>query len=441
MPNTQSFWDQINTDSAFQITSLAESYLDLLRSAKTEWESRDYLIRKLFNYRFVELQRIIRPARGTGFIIELDDSCFAAGVFGRTDITKRGLSIITCPLFDRSVTIKTASTTSAQEGGTAGMRFTPANELPWPAWGGINVSLHIRAGKEQGRIRTIVSGESKKDSSYVILKQRGASTAKGKGRTDHYNLLTGLEGGRSHKGTGYPEDFLNALGIGEKELESSEISLVPTDQPGELGVDRSMVQGFGAYEWAAAFGALKTVTDLTAPEDTTVVIFQSTRDSKPGRKHMESIFRRVVEQIARAFIQDPSSEDLREVIRFSRIMDYTGLARKSSSEDSGESGAKAIPVGLGPTVGIFPQGPKDADSTRMLNEMVERLSGEGIPHMDLPRGYDFMKSDTAGSVFSKSVAQSIAISISEVPNEGVRSIISKLDLWALYRVMLVFLTV
>lgn len=438
MPNLQSFWGQIDLNSASQITSISEGFIDFLKASKTEWEVRDYIIRRLFHFRFTELRNIKNPVPGSGFIEELDDGCFAAGVFGKSSIQKRGLSIIGCPIDTDTVELDQSSPATLSDSDIASVRFTPASGALSSGWMATNVSIHgIRTLKDKTE-RFFVMGETRKEPSYYILPSDEKKGQRGKKVQKQYNLVIGsADGGDDSNGKqSYPNAFQNAIGMDGKELGSATLSMVGADGPVEVGADRSLIQGFGAFERTTVYAALKMLTDLTRPEDTIVVIFHSSKGECGKKGHNKEITEKLATAMSAKIFEEPPETAAEDLLQFSRILDLTSLKAKPSKAAEGTT-PKPVPAGKGPVIGTYSKSPR---SSRLLSIIEDNMDKKAIPYLKLPRNYEFSPTGAIGKEFPKLVQEIISFSQINVGSRGIYSTVSKIDLWAAYRAILAYST-
>ncbi len=442
MGNTQSFWDQVDIKNASQINTISEGFLDFLNSAKTESEARDFLIRRLLHYRFHELRRVVRPTRGSGFVVELDNGCFAAGVFGRADLTKRGISIVGVPIYQSSVEMGPRSPAILADMGLSAVRFTPAGDFLWNSWSGINVSLHILKQTREGVTKDIVTGASRKSPGYIVMKASDGSQSKSGKATGQYDIITGSVGEASNKDkkVDYSTDFLDSIGMDSKEFESARVFIAPVGGSIEIGNDKSLIQAFGAHERLSAYAAIRTLIDLTLPEDTTLIIFYPNSELKSKKFQLERITRDALGLVINTVLQDNSESTVKEVLQISRILDLTQLNTKSEQSDSTQSGGGSFAVGRGPILDTGAQSESNTRSIRLLELIRHKLEHDSVPFTGSRKGYALERDNTIGAAFSKSVSETLLMSAPALGNEGARSAISKLDLWATYRAILAYLT-
>ncbi len=438
MPNLQSFWGQIDLNSASQINSISEGFMDFLRVAKTEWEVRDFLIRRLFHFRFSELVNIKVPTPGAGFIEELDEGCVAAGVFGSSNIQKRGLNIIGCPIDTETLEIGTRSPATAGESDISTIRFSPSGGTPQDEWTSSMVSIHgIRTLKDR-TTRSFVLGETRKEPGYYLLSAGEKKAQKGKKQQKQYDLVVGTSDVRAEKEgkASYPKAFMNSIGMDETEMKSSTLTLVGAEGPIEIGSDRSLIQGFGAFDRMNVFAALKMLTDLTRPEDTIAVIFYSSKGECSKKNHNREITGKLAASIAKKINGGDQETDPKEILEFSRVLDMARLKAKQTKAAE-ETQPKPIPPGKGTVIGTYSKGTRSA---RLLAIIEDNLEKKAIPFIKIPKGYEFASEGTIGNEFSKEVPEIISFSQVGLGGRGIYSTVSKIDLWAAFRAILAYST-
>lgn len=438
MPDLQSFWGQIDLNSASQINSISEGFIDFLKVSKTEWEVRDYIIRRLLHFRFTELASIRNALPGTGFILELDDGCVAAGVFGASNIQKRGLNLIGCPIDVETLEMNQMSPATIPDSDISTVRFSPSGSSISSDWAASNVSIHGIRSLRDRTYRFFSIGESRKEPRYYILPVEQRKGQDGKKAQGQYDLVVGISYTRDEKNSKpvYPDAFLSAVGIDAKNLGSSTLSLVGADAPSEIGADRSLIQGFGALERVSVYAAMKMLTDLTRPEDTIVVIFHSGKGKCSRKGHNREITEKLAASIAGKIIETPSETAALDILQFSRILDMTFLKAKTSKPADGAA-PKPIPAGRGTVVGTYSKSPR---SERLLAIIEDSLEKKAIPFQKIPKNYEFTSSGTIGKEFPKLVQEIVSFSQVSAGRRGIYSTVSKIDLWAAYRAILAYST-
>lgn len=440
MGNLQSFWDQLDANSMSQINSVAEGYLDLLKKVKTEWELKDYFMRKLLNFRFIELSKILRPLNGTGFFIDLDDDCFAAGVLGRDDIEKRGLSIIACPIDTGSIELTSKTAGVIPDLNLTTLRFKSKHDFDWSEWSHANVSLHGMSKFSDGSRRSFVLGESGRDPSYFLLKGEEKTASRSKRTDSSYDLVIGVskEEKSQQKKSGLPSSFMESLGMGEKEFNAARVAVVPSSLPVEVGSDRSIIQGYGSSDLLPAYSALRTLIDLSMPEDNVVAVFYVRRGS--SKVHTSQIIERTVESVVKKLKGEKASELTGDILEFSRILNVSGVAVKQKKSQSTEAMVKPVPFARGSLLGTDDAPTKVSKSNRLLGIIQEKLEKARVPYQTLLKDHEFDTVGTVGSTHSKKVEESMNIFTPSINWQHLEPAVSKLDIWATYRAMLCFST-
>jgi len=112
-------------------------------------------------------------------------------------------------------------------------------------------------------------------------------------------------------------------GVTEEDLLSAELELVPAGMPRDLGLDRSMIAGYGHDDRVCAYAGLRALMDLPAiPKHTGMVLLCDKEEiGSVGATGMDSTFfeNSVAELIAR---QEPAAGDLavRRALESSRML-------------------------------------------------------------------------------------------------------------------------
>ncbi|MEG0128788.1 MAG: aminopeptidase [Clostridium sp.] len=170
-------------------------------------------------------------------------------------------------------------------------------------WVTIPLAIHGVFIKENGEKVNIVIGEDESDPVVYITdllihlssNQMEKKLAKGIEGED-LNILVGsipLKDSESkHKVKANILKILNEkYGIVEEDFVSAEIEIVPAGKSRDVGLDRSMVMGYGQDDRICAFTSLKAILEIEAPAKTVVSLFVDKEEiGSVGATGMESKF-------------------------------------------------------------------------------------------------------------------------------------------------------
>ena len=97
--------------------------------------------------------------------------------------------------------------------------------------------------------------------------------------------------------------FKEKYGIEEADFLSAELSLVPAFQPSDVGLDRSLIGGYGHDDRVCAYAAQKAMFDETSPEHTVMVVLVDKEEiGSEGTTSIQSaLFTDLIDAIAASF--------------------------------------------------------------------------------------------------------------------------------------------
>ena len=170
-------------------------------------------------------------------------------------------------------------------------------------WTGIPLALHGFIVCADGRELALQIGEGPDDPRFFIadlLPHLGEAQMKKTARdavpAEKLDILAGLYRAPGEKGAGAIKlNILRLLhekyGITEKDLVSAEISAVPAFPASELGLDRSMVGGYGQDDKVCAYPALTAFLSVKEPEYTACMVLADKEETGSyGISSMQSAF-------------------------------------------------------------------------------------------------------------------------------------------------------
>lgn len=163
-------------------------------------------------------------------------------------------------------------------------------------WSAIPLALHGVVVKENGKVVEIDLGEKEGEPVFMITDllphldaRRMEKVLKEAFEAEELNIVIGSIGSErdkkgekgdtgKNKGDIVKRKILELLnekyGINEEDLVSADLTAVPSGQPRDLGLDRSLVTGYGQDDKVCAYTSLKALLDLkTPPEYTSIVVF------------------------------------------------------------------------------------------------------------------------------------------------------------------------
>ena len=151
-------------------------------------------------------------------------------------------------------------------------------------WTAIPLSLHGVFVLKDSTVKEVVIGEDDNDPKFVIndllphLAQEQSKRTLSEGiKGEELNVLVGSHPFKSDKGSelvklNILKLFNEKYGITETDFISAELELVPAVKACDIGLDRSMVGGYGQDDRVCAYPALTAILEVEVPEKTAIAI-------------------------------------------------------------------------------------------------------------------------------------------------------------------------
>ena len=299
--NAWEVMDQKETEKAFQIS---DEYKDFLDKGKTEREAALEIIRIASENGYVSLDEIMEKKTkitpGMKIYANYKDKSVALFVVGEEKLEK-GMHIIGSHLDAPRIDLKQFPL--YEDSGLALCKTHYYGGIKKYQWVTLPLALHGVVIKENGEKLNIVIGEEENDPVFFItdllphLAKDQMAKKMGEGITgEGLNLLVG--------NIPYKDDeisdkvklnVLNILyekyGIKEEDFTSAEFEIVPAGKSRDVGIDRSMVGGYGQDDRVCVFTSLKAILDVEKPKRTAVALFVDKEEiGSVGNASMKSKF-------------------------------------------------------------------------------------------------------------------------------------------------------
>ena len=281
-------WSKITATEKKKIDALCTTYLDYLSDSKTEREAHDNAIEIVKQIGCKAVDKLTKTEKklppGTGLYFSKSGKTLMVVRVGKRPL-KEGLRIIGGHTDVPHLDLKPVPLYEDNEICLLDTHYYGG--IKKYQWVTMPLALHGVVIKQDGSLVNIVIGEKDDDPVFCItdiLPHLGKDQNKktmGEGITGEG--LNALFGNIPAKGKGKDADktvkanilkILNdSYGITEEDFISAELQLVPAGRARELGIDRSMIIGFGQDDRICSYVALKAMVDSKEiPEYTSVIL-------------------------------------------------------------------------------------------------------------------------------------------------------------------------
>ena len=294
---TKSGWECTEDDKKMKIFEFCDSYIEFLNNSKTEREivkSTKKLIEQNGFKNIVEYEKLV-PGDKVYYINRIKSIYLA--VIGEDSIEK-GINIIGAHADSPRLDLK--PNPLYEEAGLAFLKTHYYGGIKKYQWTTIPLAIHGVISKPNGENIEVCIGEDESDPIFTItdllphlaseqMERKLKEGVKG----EELNLLVGSIPYGANIAEAVKLNILKILnekyGITEMDFVSSEIELVPAFKSRSMGLDRSMVAGYGQDDKVCVYTSLRAILNIEKPKTTAVCIISDKEEiGSMGNTGMES---------------------------------------------------------------------------------------------------------------------------------------------------------
>ncbi|MBQ6334148.1 MAG: aminopeptidase [Erysipelotrichaceae bacterium] len=275
-------WEKYDAKKMKEVMAFAEDYKDFLDNAKTERESVSKSIELAKKAGFMEFKNVKSYKAGDKFYFNNRGKSLALFVMGKKPL-EEGMNILGAHIDSPRIDVKLNPL--YEDNGLLMIDTHYYGGIKKYQWTARPLSIHGVVCKKDGKVIEIKIGEAENDPIVEIsdllihlakdqMAKNGAEVVTG----EDLNALAGsipAKGKKDDKEL-VKKNFLDILkkeyDIEEEDLISAELELVPSGKARDLGLDRSMVMGYGHDDRICAFTSLAALLESDKPERTSVCI-------------------------------------------------------------------------------------------------------------------------------------------------------------------------
>lgn len=278
--NKKNSWEKISEEEKEKVFAFSKKYIDFLSTNKTERECVKTIKNKLEenNFENIENKETLKPGDKI-YYINREKNIYAA-VIGKQKL-EDGLNIIGAHIDSPRLDLK--PNPIFEESELAHFKTHYYGGIKKYQWVNIPLSMHgviIKSNNEKVEIKI---GEDEKDPIFTIAdllphlaSKQEKKTLKDGIEAEELNILIGS--------IPYDEEIdekvkLNILsilyekyGIKEQDFVSAEIEFTPAMKARELGLDRSLIAGYGQDDRSCAYTSLEALLNINNPKRTSICI-------------------------------------------------------------------------------------------------------------------------------------------------------------------------
>lgn len=313
-------WFKMSPESIEAAYELSGGYVDFLNQVKTEREAVDYIRQAAAGKGFKELEAVKKWAPGSRIIIHRRGKYCALVTAGRRDL-REGFNILASHADAPRLDLKACPVYEAD--GLGLLKTHYYGGIKKYQWLAIPMALHGVVAKKDGRVLQVVLGERDDEPAFVIsdlLPHLAAEQMEKKMREAVKGESLNILAGSRPSGTGkdaVKKQLLDLLKeryeIEEEDFTSAELEIVPALKARELGLDASMVGGYGQDDRVSVYTSLMAALEVEKPDRTSIVLFVDKEEiGSTGNTGLQSL---MIENLAA------------ELFSLAGITDYLSLRR------------------------------------------------------------------------------------------------------------------
>ena len=292
-------WDKYSESELNCLMEFANSYKEFISNCKTERECTNYIINKAEENGFCNLDDINQLKAGDKIYVNNRGKSVALFVIGEENI-KEGINILGAHIDSPRLDLKPHPL--YEDGNLAYLDTHYYGGIKKYQWVTIPLAIHGVVVKKDGSKININIGENIDDPVFGITdllihlaKDQMKKTASLVIEGEDLDVLVGSKSLKGEEKEVVKKNILAILkekyNILEDDFISSELEVVPAFPARDLGLDRSMVIGYGQDDRSCSYACLESILKIVKPKKTTCVIFTDKEEvGSMGGTGMESHF-------------------------------------------------------------------------------------------------------------------------------------------------------
>lgn len=317
----QNCWTVLSPGEKEAVHKFSRQYLNFLNQSKTEREAVDYIYGLACQAGFIPLEECSELKPGQKVVMQAKGKVCALIIIGQ-DSMEEGINIVASHIDSPRLDLKARPL--YEEEGLAWLKTHYYGGIKKYQWLAIPLALHGVVIKKNGEKVSIAIGEKAEDPVLTIadllphlakeqMEKKMSEAISGEG----LNALVGsipLDGESKNPVKNYIMQLLrDRYGIEEEDFTSAELELVPAFPAREVGLDGSLIGGYGQDDRVSAFASLQAALEVANPSRTVLCLFADKEEiGSVGNTGLHSL---LIENL------------LTEILHRAGITSYLGLRR------------------------------------------------------------------------------------------------------------------
>ncbi len=274
-------WTELLPGETEAVHKFNKSYLDFLNQSKTEREAIENIYRTARDKGFISIDECQDLKPGQKIVIREKGKICALIVMGQDPI-ENGINIVASHIDSPRLDLKVRPL--YEEDGLALLKTHYYGGIKKYQWLAIPLAMHGVVVKKDGHMVNIVMGEKTEEPVLTIsdllphlakeqMEKKMSEAISG----ESLNALAGSipldKEGKDLVKNHVLQRLKDQYEIEEEDFTSAELELVPAFPAREVGLDRSMVGGYGQDDRVSAYASLQGVLEVKDPAKTVLCLF------------------------------------------------------------------------------------------------------------------------------------------------------------------------
>ena len=273
-------YDRIDTAARIEAEKYSRAYMAFLNGSRTEREAVDNAVELAERCGFVSYRPGMALKAGDKVSYNNRGKALTLAVIGKKPMSE-GVVIAGAHIDSPRLDLKQLSLYEAEE--LAYFKTHYYGGIKKYQWLAIPLELHGVVALKSGEVVKVVIGREPDEPKFVVtdllphlaqdqMKKTMAEGVSGEGLTVLIGSAPYADEGKERVKLAILSILNDLHGITEEDFLSAELVAVPGYEVCELGLDRSMIGGYGQDDRVCAFAALQAMLDVEAPEKTCVCL-------------------------------------------------------------------------------------------------------------------------------------------------------------------------
>lgn len=328
-------WNTLEEIQLDKLKIITEEYKTFLDNGKTERETTKNIIEFAKQDGFISLEDIIKKdikvVPGTKIYANNKDKAVALFIMGREDL-EQGMNIIASHVDSPRIDLKQFPLYEEDE--LAFLKTHYYGGIKKYQWVTLPLALHGVVIKTSGEKIDINIGEDEKDPVFFItdllphlakdqMDKKISEAILGEGLNILFGSIPYNDSEIKEKTKLNVLKILNEkYGIKEQDFATAELEIVPAGKARDVGIDRSMIGGYGQDDRVCVYTSLRAILDIATPNRTCVGLFADKEEvGSLGNTGMESrFFENTVAEILNIQIENYSGLKVKRSLAKSKVL-------------------------------------------------------------------------------------------------------------------------